>query len=177
MRRVLGTRWAVALCALSVVGMLVALGGCARVRSTAQTGGSTTNAPSTDATGEVVFSTAAFPDPRSVPPTMITKYGAGLGPDMVSIGWARSDDLLVVTTFGSGSCPRLIDKVVRETGNSIRIETSAESAAASPPTTTRTCTADLRPLTTTIRPPAGISAHQTLVVKVGSREWRIPPRG
>src|SRR2546426_4040328 len=114
-------RWTAGLCALSAVGVLGALGGCTSGRSTALTSGRATDAPSADATGEVVSSIAAFPDPRSVAPPMITAYGApGLRPDTVSIGWARNDDLLVVTTFGSGSCPRFIGKVIRETGNSIR---------------------------------------------------------
>jgi hypothetical protein len=135
-----------------------------------RTSGSTSVAPSPEVTGEIVSSTPAFPDPRSVPATMITDYRPGIAPDTVSIGWALNEDLLVVTTFGSGSCPKLIDKVTAETGNSIRLEITSGNP-------TRTCTADLRPLTSTIRPPAGITADQTLVVRIGSREWQIPPRG
>jgi hypothetical protein len=133
-----------------------------------------------DETGEVVATAAAFPDPTSVPTTMITDYSEpGIAPDTVSIGWSRNEDLLVVTTFGSGSCPKFIDRVVRGVGNSIHIAIRTEDAtvSSSPPGTTRTCTSDLRPLTTTIRAPAGITAQEILVVKLGSREWRVPPRG
>ncbi|WP_353650856.1 hypothetical protein ABLG96_08155 [Nakamurella sp. A5-74] len=126
-----------------------------------------------------------FAKANEVASPVITDWSGDINGTTASAAWSRTADRLVVTTFGSGSCPRAIQRVeltgpqeiyltVVDTG--VEPLTPATSgAAANSVTYPRACTRDLRPYTMVVIPPASASADKTLTVRGLGRPIELAP--
>lgn len=135
-------------------------------------------APAT--TGQILSSGPGFPAPSIAPPTLLTSVAANSDPNKVDLSWATHGDALLVTTFGSSSCPRAVEQVIRTGPRSIRLVLTAPYAAAqvSPPSGAfpHICLDDLRPYTSIVRPPTGIAPSSTLDVTIDQTAYHLPAR-
>lgn len=134
--------------------------------------------------GYVISVQAGFADPDSVATDMITGYSSGvhIAENTVTAGWSKADDTIVVTLFGSGSCPRLIQTVTGDSAGTDQqfislgnVDTRKQPASSLPAgwglnspdvTYPRACTLDLSPLTTLVHPPTGFSRAHKLRLSV-----------
>ncbi|MTD12788.1 hypothetical protein GIS00_02365 [Nakamurella sp. YIM 132087] len=145
--------------------------------------GSRSTRPGTElqrfATGSVVMSEVDISDaPVEIPSDQLSE--TGLGPALAKISWTdyRGETLLLVTTFGSSSCPTYLTDIVATGDQSIRIGTISEVTH---PRTTgeslRICSGDLSPLTALIDPPAAVSSSEPLIVAINGFDLTVPARG
>ena len=131
-------------------------------------------------TGQVLSSGQGFPVPSIAPPTLLTSVAANSDPNKVDLSWATHGDVLLVTTFGSTSCPRAVEEVIRTGPRSIRLELTAPYAAAHVPPPSggypHVCVSDLRPYTSIVEPPTGIEPSNELDVTIDQATYHLPAR-
>ncbi|WP_353650886.1 hypothetical protein ABLG96_08330 [Nakamurella sp. A5-74] len=141
------------------------------------------------ATGAVESVKGGFADPDEVATPMITDWSGGpVTQPTVSAAWLRTRDRLVVTTFGSGSCPRQIQQVrligpqeidltIIDTQNEPLVSaTPGQSSDSGTYSYPRTCTRDISPHTMIVRPPAGTSPDKVLVIHCLGSPITLPAR-
>ncbi len=130
--------------------------------------------------GTGTFVRQGFPVPSIAPPTLLTSVAANSDPNKVDLSWATHGDVLLVTTFGSTSCPRAVEEVIRTGPRSIRLELTAPYAAAHVPPPSggypHVCVSDLRPYTSIVEPPTGIEPSNELDVTIDQATYHLPAR-
>lgn len=141
---------------LAVIVLLVAFGvvAIAVVVSGNNSESSTARATSyrgtpTSAAGSVVYAT----EPRS------DQYVA-------AAAWTTGGEL-AITTWGSGSCPYLVE--------SLDVVGPQQLRAVIEPSPDGPCTTDFGPTTSVVRLPAGINASQPIQLEVRAAELQLPP--
>ncbi|MEJ7649608.1 MAG: hypothetical protein WKF57_11330 [Nakamurella sp.] len=140
-------------------------------------------------TGVVESLTSGFADPGEVATPIITDWtGDAITPSTVSAAWLRTSNRLVMTTFGSGSCPLVIQQVtlVGPQEISLAIVDTQNGPLASVPSGRpsdsgtfsypRDCTRDIRPYTMIVRPPPGVTSDVPLVIHGGGASITLPAR-
>lgn len=134
-------------------------------------------------TGQIVGLIDGFPPASVAPATVPTAWAeatGGPGESTVYVFWATHADLLVVTTFGSSSCPKVVEQIVRTRDQTVNMTIVEDKPPIPTPTPYRyvasACTADIRPRTVLISPPGGITSAKPLEVIVGGTVIRLPKR-
>jgi len=130
------------------------------------------SAPSGSA-GSVVSETLGPPPSQLAPPDFPDADRDSIGSDTLAIGWAPGDDLLVVVTFGSSSCPSKVHAITGMGEQHIEMDISTHEPAA-PTGAVMACTADLHPFTTLVEPPAGIRSDLPLQITFPTWEGYQP---
>ena len=156
-----------------VVGLLLALGpvaGCSANSSTPANGG-TEQSGSSATYGAVASASAGLPGPDQA--AGMTQPDSAFG--QAVIAWDLAGKFLLVTTYGSSSCPNTIDRVVLAGDQRLEFSTS-DTTAALATTAPRTCTADLAPFTSSIVVPAGIVRTEPLTVVFQGNEIVVTPQ-
>lgn len=80
--------------------------------------------------------------------------------------WAGADQLML-TTWGSGSCPLLPTAVTLQNAHRINITLASHDGA---------CTADLTPTNSVLMAPAGLDSTTPAVAQIQSNEVALPSR-
>jgi hypothetical protein len=104
----------------------------------------------TSAAGEVVYATEAGGDQP-----------------VAAAAWTTSGEL-AITTWGSGSCPYLVE--------SLEVVGPQQLHAVIEPIPDRPCTMDLGPTTSVVRLPVGVNPDQPIRLDVRDAELLLPPR-
>lgn len=91
----------------------------------------------------------------------------------LSVAWAKSGQILFVTTYGSSSCPSVVEAQISTGPQRLTLRTSNPDNPGGAP---QSCTADLSPTTSTVRVPADINPAEPLTVVVDSRTLVLPTR-
>jgi hypothetical protein len=127
--------------------------------------------------GPLVTASRGFPAAGTAPtgmPTAITDRRLDAVTDRtILVGWSRSGELLFVVTFGSGSCPRLVDDAAVVGTDRVRIDLSP--MAPPPGSPSSDCSSDLGPYTSVVKPPVGISSSRSITVTIDSQTFELQP--
>jgi hypothetical protein len=96
-------------------------------------------------------------------------YATETGSDqpVAAAAWTTSGEL-AITTWGSGSCPYLVE--------SLEVAGPQQLHAVIEPIPDRPCTMDLGPMTSIVRLPAGVNPDQPIRLDVRDAELLLPPR-
>ncbi|MTD12789.1 hypothetical protein GIS00_02370 [Nakamurella sp. YIM 132087] len=116
--------------------------------------------------------------PVEIPGDQLSEIG--LGPALAKISWTtyRGQDVLLVTTFGSGACPTYISHVEMIGPQAIRLGTgSVLTNPREPGVDPALCTWDLAPSVSMVEPPADISPTERLTVEIDGFDLTVPPSG
>ena len=87
------------------------------------------------------------------------------------VTWARRGARIYVTTYGSGSCPKLPRDVQAEGRHRVVITTAVE-----PGRDATACTYDLAATTSTVALPTEVDSHGPLDVDIDGKTFRLAPR-
>jgi hypothetical protein len=132
------------------------------------------------ASGAVLSAGLGFPPATNAPTTLRTSNDGSWSPDTIYVVWASGEETLLVTTFGSRSCPRRVESVVGTAPGSLTLVLTEPYAAAriTPPSSepSHFCTDDLTPYTSIVQPPQGYKSDRSLVVTIDSRTIFLPAR-
>lgn len=139
-------------------------------------------------TGAVLTATRRTADPAEVQGT--AAVGRRGMPGDVRVAWSRDGRTLLLTTWGSGSCPAVVDSVTGSIGDDgtqqldlFLVDTqSAPARSTAPglptprerPSYPQACSGDLVPLTMVIAPPAGFTPHRALRITAGGWTVTLP---
>ena len=122
--------------------------------------------------------TSSAPDAR-LRSRLLISYTRGLPPGVVlapspsqvpAVSWAEPGRRVYVTTFGSGSCPELPQRISAQGRHRVSITTATRL-----PANDEVCTLDLAPTTSTVTVPPGIDVSISVDVEVDGKTVRLPP--
>jgi hypothetical protein len=90
----------------------------------------------------------------------------GRGDPRASAAWIKSDTI-VITTWGSGSCPKRPVKIERKGKSEVRVRVRRTERA-------EACTADLGPTSNSVRLPRGVATDAPLAVVIDDDGLKSP---
>ena len=160
--------------ALSVC--IIVIAGCGRsgLPSAPATGASSNVTSPRDAVGTVVTSAFGLPAVTGIDEDMDAAYrrwaGGSEGPPVLVVWDAAGDYLYVITSMGT-SCANGVERVTKTGPQQLEILTRDALDGSSAP---RSCTADFRPLTSSVVVPPGILRSQSLSVIVDGLSVVVP---
>lgn len=146
--------------------------------SVADTASSTPEVSSADTPLYEAFTVRAEPPPAEAEPAVSAAENTApgfLAP--LSAAWAKSGQTLYVTTYGSGSCPTVVElliKVVNTKPQRLILRTSNPDNPRG--TAPQSCTMDLSPTTSTVSVPIDINPAESLTLVVDDRTLVLPGR-
>jgi hypothetical protein len=122
--------------------------------------------------GDSKVATAVVTHVRGLPPGVTEPPGAlAAGTPKPFATWAQSHEVYV-TTWGSGSCPRLPTSVRAHGAQEVRIKTAENYLHKGD----HACASDLSPSTSTVRLPSEIDVTAALTVNIDGTSTRLGPR-
>lgn len=103
--------------------------------------------------------------------------GAAFTPPL-TFAWAKTGNKLFVTTFGSQTCPQVVDQVVSTGSQRLTLHTSQPYSgyAFADGQTMPVCTADLSPTTSTVTVPPVVDPTKPVIVTMNGRTYNLPGR-
>lgn len=135
--------------------------------------GTTTDTPSYEA-----FTVMAGPPPAEADPPVSAVSNTGTGFQApLSVAWAKSGQILFVTTYGSSSCPSVVEaqiQVISTRPQRLTLRTSNPDKPRG--TAPQGCTMDLVPTTSTVPVPAEINPTKPVTVEIDGRTLVLPGR-
>ena len=145
--------------------------------STAGTPGSATTKPT-----YAPFTVKVGPPTKDIAtPVTVQTEVAGNGafiPPLI-LAWAKTGSRLYVTTYGSQTCPEVVDHVSSPGFQRLTLHTSMPFTGTSigqDGETNMVCTADLSPTTSTVTVPRAIDPTVPVAVSVNGRNYTLPGR-
>jgi hypothetical protein len=104
--------------------------------------------------------------------------GSGFIPPLV-MAWAKTGSRLYVTTYGSQTCPEVVDHVSSPGLQRLVLHTSMPFTGTSvgqDGQTETVCTADLSPTTSTVAVPPAINPSVAVLVTINGKAYKLPGR-